>query len=251
MLKRSSPAPGVGRVRNYAWTLGLGAVLATAFITFAPSALSPESIGQSFAGVLNPTPNGLSIAGFKYPIGILAGHTGNDFGAVCDDGLTEVSVNEDTALRVKSILEQQGYVVDLLAEFDPRLKGYKAAALVSIHADTCEFIDENATGFKVAGSQAGTAADASQHLTQCIVERYAARTGLPNHSGSITWDMTGYHAFNEVDPSTPVAIIETGFLYLDRTFLTQHADLVAQGIADGILRFLRNEEVGGTATPTL
>jgi N-acetylmuramoyl-L-alanine amidase len=250
MLKQPSPANGVGRVRNYAWTLGLGAILATAFITFAPSALSPESIGRSFAGVLNPTPNGLSIAGFKYPIGILAGHTGNDSGATCDDGLTEVSVNEDIALRVKSILERQGYMVDLLAEYDPRLEGYKAIAVVSIHADSCEFIDENATGFKVAASQAGSSAAASQYLTSCLVDRYAARTGLPNHSGSITWDMTGYHAFNEVDPTTPVSIIETGFLYLDRNFLTQHADLVAQGIADGILCFTRNESVSGTPTPT-
>jgi N-acetylmuramoyl-L-alanine amidase len=47
-----------------------------------------------------------------------------------------------------------------------------------------------------------------------------------------------------------VAIIEIGFLYLDRTFLTQHADLVAQGLADGIVCFTRNEAVDTAVPPT-
>jgi N-acetylmuramoyl-L-alanine amidase. len=141
-------------------------------------------------------------------------------------------------------------MVDLLQEYDPRLAGYKAMALVSIHTDTCQFIDDNATGFKVAASKAGKASEASQYLTGCMENRYAAQTGLPNHPGSITRDMTDYHTFSEVDSSTPVAIIEIGFLYLDRTFLTQHADRVAQGLADGIVCFTRNETVDTTVPPT-
>jgi N-acetylmuramoyl-L-alanine amidase len=93
----------------------------------------------------------------------------------------------------------------------------------------------------VASSAAGTAPESSTYLSDCIKSRYATRTALPFHSGSITSDMTSYHAYTEVDPATPAAIIETGFLFLDRIFLTQHADLVAQGIADGILCFTRNE----------
>lgn len=247
----SNTGPRRGRTRFYVWTIGLAAALATAFITFAPSALSPDAIRASFAGVINPTPGGLGpIAPFKLPIGLIAGHSGNDSGATCDDGLTEVSINEDIAMRVKALLERQGYMVDLLQEYDPRLAGYKAMALVSIHADTCEFIDDNATGFKVTSSKAGKAADSSQYLTACLANRYAARTGLQNHQGSITRDMTDYHTFSEVDAATPVAIIEIGFLYLDRTFLTQHADLVAQGLADGIVCFTRNETVGTTVPPT-
>ena len=247
---RSNSAPRRSRTRFYVWTVGLAAALATAFITFAPSALSPDAIRASFVGVINPTPGGLGpIAPFKLPIGIIAGHSGNDTGAVCDDGLTEVSINEDIAMRVKAILERQGYMVDLLQEFDPRLAGYKAMAVVSIHADTCEYIDDNATGFKVAGSEAGKAAQSSQYLTACLASRYAADTGLQNHAGSITRDMTDYHTFSEVDSSTPVAIIEVGFMYLDRTFLTQHADRVAQGVADGITCFTRNETVP-TAVPS-
>jgi len=253
-MKTSRPAaaPRRSRTRFYLWTVGLGAALATAFITFAPSALSPDSIRASFAGVINPTPGGLGpIAPFKLPIGIIAGHSGNDVGAACDDGLTELSINEDIAVRLKSLLERQGYVVDLLEEYDSRLTGYKAMALVSLHTDSCQFIDDNATGFKVAASQAGKSAEASQNLAACLEGRYAARTGLKNHPGSVTWDMTGYHSFSEVDSGTPAAIIEMGFLYLDRNFLTQHADQAAQGLADGILCFTRNEplDMVGTAAP--
>lgn len=253
-MKTSCPAaaPRRSRTRFYLWTIGLGAALATAFITFAPSALSPDAIRASFAGVINPTPGGLGpIAPFKLPIGIIAGHSGNDVGAACDDGLTELSINEDIAVRVKTLLERQGYVVELLEEYDSRLNGYKAMALLSIHTDSCQFVDDNATGFKVAASQAGKAVEASQSLAACLQNRYAARTGLKNHPGSVTWDMTGYHSFSEIDSATPAAIIEIGFLYLDRNFLTQHADLAAQGLADGILCFTRNEpmELSGTAAP--
>lgn len=253
-MKSTRPAAARrrGKIRFTLWTVGLAAALATAFITFAPSALSPDSIRASFAGVINPTPGGLGpVAPFKLPIGIVAGHSGNDSGATCDDGLTEVSINQDISLRVKTLLERQGYIVDLLEEYDSRLEGYKAMALISLHTDSCQFIDDNATGFKVAASQAGKAAEASQTLAACLTSRYAARTGLKNHPGSVTWDMTGYHSFSEVDASTPAAIIEMGFLYLDRVFLTQHADLAAQGLADGILCFTRNEPVDliGTTAP--
>ena len=53
--------------------------------------------------------------------------------------------------------------------------------------------------------------------------------------------MTQYHTFYEIDPNTPGAIIEVGFMLADRTLLTQRPDLVAQGIIDGILCFLQGE----------
>ena len=62
--------------------------------------------------------------------------------------------------------------------------------------------------------------------------------------------MTSYHAFGEIDENTTAAIIETGFLNLDRQFLTQHADLAAEGIAKGILCFINNESISPPAIPT-
>ncbi|HEX2697169.1 MAG TPA: hypothetical protein VHM28_05630, partial [Anaerolineales bacterium] len=70
------------------------------------------------------------------------------------------------------------------------------------------------------------------------------------HPGSITTDMTSYHAFSEIDPNTISAIIETGFLNLDREILTQHTDQVADGVVNGILCFVNNENVEPTPIPT-
>ena len=85
--------------------------------------------------------------------------------------------------------------------------------------------------------------DQSTRLAACLRNRYAQATGLELHSTSITPDMTSYHAFDEINPNTPAVIIETGFLNLDRQFLTEHPDLAAKGIQDGILCFLNNESI--------
>jgi N-acetylmuramoyl-L-alanine amidase len=61
--------------------------------------------------------------------------------------------------------------------------------------------------------------------------------------------MTSYHAFGEIDENTIGAIIETGFMNLDRQILTIHSDLVAQGIVNGILCYIRNEDASFPTTP--
>jgi len=38
-------------------------------------------------------------------------------------------------------------------------------------------------------------------------------------------------------------IIETGFMNLDRQILTQDEDLIAQGIADGLVCYVQNESI--------
>lgn len=174
-------------------------------------------------------------------IGIVSGHRGNDSGAVCADGLTEAQVNFDHAVRVASLLRAQGYTVDILDEFDPRLRGYMADALVSIHADSCAYINDLATGFKVTRVQDSRLPEAEDRLVACLRARYQAATGLRFHANTVTYDMTQYHAFYEIAPTTPAAIIETGFLYLDRALLTRKAERVAQGIVDGILCYLNQE----------
>jgi N-acetylmuramoyl-L-alanine amidase len=174
-------------------------------------------------------------------VGIVAGHWGFDQGASCPDGLDEVDVNLDVAQRVVQSLRGLGYQVDLLEEYDPRLTGYVADALVSIHADSCERI-HNATppptGFMVASVVDSLVPDEEQRLVTCLRAEYGERTGLVTHDNSITGHMTRYHTFYEIDGRTPGAIIEIGFLWLDRNLLTQRPDLVAQGVVDGIVCFV-------------
>ncbi|HEC22279.1 MAG TPA: N-acetylmuramoyl-L-alanine amidase [Chloroflexi bacterium] len=189
-------------------------------------------------------------------IGIVSGHRGvhpvsglPDPGATCPDGLTEAEINEAVAQRVVELLRGHGYQVDLLDEFDPRLDNYRALAMVSIHADTCDYINDYATGFKVASFADSQNPEGDRQLVSCLVEQYAGTTGLSFHP-SVTYDMTQYHTFREIAPGTPGAIIEIGFMYLDREMLTDHPDVVALGIARGILCYLRGEAPGAENAPT-
>jgi len=260
----TTPTPSTSSRKNFSvwsgltWIIGVGVIAATIFTMWSPARLFPVNSPDSKpydprAGFpLNwPTPT----TSPRPRIGIVAGHWGSDSGAVCNDtGQTEVDVN----LRIASIVQQNlinaGYDVDVLEEFDERRYLYNALALVSIHNDSCDYINDQATGFKVAASYAtGDFGPSSPNarLLSCLVDRYARVTNLPYHPGSITNDMREYHTFSEIDAATPAAIIETGFLRLDRDFLNQHVDLVAKGISDGILCFIQNEPVntGETETP--
>jgi N-acetylmuramoyl-L-alanine amidase len=176
-------------------------------------------------------------------VGIVAGHWGNDSGAICPDGVTEQQVNLEIAKRVAERLRARGVWVDLLQEFDSRLEGFSADVLVSIHADSCDPIDADppATGFKVARSQASQIPTIADKLVDCLHAEYQRATNMDFHENSITNDMTFYHSFNELDPNTPAAIIETGFLHLDYDMIVKHPDLPAEGITNGILCFLKTQ----------
>jgi N-acetylmuramoyl-L-alanine amidase len=172
-------------------------------------------------------------------IGIIAGHAGSDSGAICPDGLQEVEVNQRIAELVVNLLTQLGWQSDLLDEFDVRLNGYRADALVSIHSDSCNVPGKS--GFKVVRAEAGYLPETSEALVDCISRHYEARTGLPFDPHTITYDMTQYHAYYEVDRNTPAVIIEAGFMLDDRELLTQRPEVVAQGIVDGLVCFVEGE----------
>jgi N-acetylmuramoyl-L-alanine amidase len=254
-----SDAPRTRPLHAVSTTILVAVLLATVFVAWTPTNFSAESFSDKLALLLTPQPvNSSNPAAPALPalrIGIVAGHSGNDSGAVCVDSngkvtLTEAEVNLQIATFVQKKLVTRGFQVDLLNEFDARLNGYRAVAIVSIHNDSCEYINDQATGFKVAAALNTRDTNRAGRLLSCLVDRYQTATGLKFHPGSITPDMTGYHAFSEIDPNTIAAIIETGFLNLDRDILTQHTDQVADGVVNGILCFVNNENVDPTPVPT-
>lgn len=230
-------------------------VVATLFTAWTPAVLLPGDLADRLSKALAPRE---TLPAQDFPtatprprpvIGIVAGHWGNDPGAVCPDGLTEASVNLDVATRVKKNLESLNYDVDVLKEFDSALTEYRALALVSIHADSCDYVNDLATGFKVAAALSNPHPEKASRLTACLHDRYARVTGLPFHGNSVTNDMTSYHAFDEIHDETTAVIIEIGFLNLDRQVLTEDPDLIARGITDGILCYVRNEDISPTPQP--
>jgi N-acetylmuramoyl-L-alanine amidase len=182
--------------------------------------------------VATPTPDVIRV-------GIIAGHLGRDSGAVCPDGLQEVDINQNIATQVVERLNQLGWQAELLEEFDPRLNGYKADALLSIHADSCNV--PGRSGFKIARAESSYIPGPEDRLVDCVSRHYHETTGLAFDRYTITYDMTRYHAYYEIDPATPAAIIEAGFMLEDRNLLTNRSDRVARGIANGLICFIEGE----------
>ena len=236
---------------------GISVLLATLFTAWTPAGLFSGNLSNKLTVLLTSQPEESLAISTSYPqlhIGIVSGHWGYDSGAVCLDGngevtLTEADLNLKIATLVQQKLTQSGYQVDLLQEFDPRLDGYTAVALVSIHNDSCVFIDDNATGFKLSAAMDTRDVNRAARLTSCMRDRYSRVTGLDFHPGSITSDMREYHAFTEIHNTTIAAIIETGFMNLDREILTQHPEQIADGIVEGIECFINNENVAPTQSP--
>lgn len=256
---QTNTRPIRGTFHHLQVVIGIAFILATLFTAWTPGTVllgnpgEPLAVGPAMRP--SPTPPGGPTATprLRPLVGIVVGHWDDntkDPGAVCTDTrLTELEVNQNIATLVKEYLVVEGYDVDLLREFDPVLDGYQASALVSIHADSCDFINDQATGFKVASALASKYPERAARLTACLRSRYAQATPLSLHSTSVTRDMTSYHAFDEIDENTAAAIIEVGFLNLDRDFLTQNPDKAARGVADGILCFLNNESVSSPPKP--
>ena len=202
------------------------------------NSLGANRSASSGAATVTPRPS--------FHVGLVVGHWGHDSGAVCPTSLgghKEVDINYVVADLTRQHLQAYGVTVDLLKEFDERLIGYEANALVSIHADTCEFIPGNDSGFKIAEAQSNQRPEEAARLLRCLENRYATATGLSLDRNRITIDMTEYHAFGEINPITPAVIIETGYMNQDQYLLVDDPFTVARGIADGIMCYLERQPI--------
>jgi N-acetylmuramoyl-L-alanine amidase len=219
-------------------------ISATLFVSFPASGIGLISSYIQFDKD-NSGSRAIETPAISYRVGLVVGHWENDSGAICPDslgGFREVDVNYTVADLARQNLQAEGIEVDLLKEFDDYLEGYQGSALISIHADTCDYIPDFGTGYKIAEAADNKRPEQAARLMACLKNRYGNITGLQSDH-RITPDMTSYHAFSEVDPNTPAVIIETGYLNQDRELLTKNPSLVARGIVAGALCYLYREEI--------
>jgi N-acetylmuramoyl-L-alanine amidase len=156
------------------------------------------------------------------------------------EGINEVDINLDIAQLVATLLRSKGLAVDVLPTTIPA--GYVADAVVALHADS-DGVGEN-SGFKMAHSTRRSPYE--DQLLNDVKDEYAAATGLDYDPTHVTRSMTNYYLFSwnrfrsSTSPFTPSVILEMGYLSNDgdRALMTDQADVVATGIANGILRFL-------------
>jgi N-acetylmuramoyl-L-alanine amidase len=154
-------------------------------------------------------------------------------------GKAEWEVNLAIARVTAEMLEQKGYVVDILPAVVP--PDYRAHLFISIHADGAA--DERASGFRVAGPRRDATGRATQ-VVSLLEQSYRKATGL-KLLPDVTRRMENYYAFNfrryehALHPMTIAVILETGFLTnpSDRTVIVSDPQRVARGIVDAVMAF--------------
>jgi len=248
-----------GGVFQSLFVVGLTAALAATLFTWLtdPEFIAPTVRDDLSVALATATSQGARLVATDLPttpnwlrrVGIVSGHRGpeNDPGAVCPDGLTEAEINLAVAQRVVRNLQARGYTVDLLDEFDPRLSEYHAEVLLSIHANTCQDYGEIVSGYLISTADSRSGSGNDQLLVECVAAHYRQASQLVRRTG-LTRDMTDYHIFREINPLTPGAIIELGFMFNDRDLLTGNQDLLARGITNGILCYLEPGDANILAT---
>ncbi len=266
--RRQKPASALGGfIRSFILVFAAAGLMATIFTWWTPPRFINEVVSDqlSLAAIetrvafdsVQPTSDvtltPIATPNWALRIGVVSGHRGNDSGAVCPDGLTEASINFNVATMVVRDLRAIGYTVDLLDEFDPRLNNYQAVALVSIHANSCQDYGYTASGYLISAAAARpTTRSVDDLLVECVAREYGNAAAIERLPG-VTIDMTDYHAFREIHPQTPAAILELGFMLADRDLLTNQAERLAQGIVQGVLCFVEpaRDVLAPTATPTI
>lgn len=155
------------------------------------------------------------------------------------NGLAEWEVNLEIARHAGAMLEELGYVVDILPAVVP--PDYRAHLFIAIHADASN--DPGTTGYRVAAPSRDATGRASGFV-DLLNRTYGQVTGI-RRLPTVTRRMRNYYAFNfrryehALHPMTIAAIIETGFLTNagDREVIVAQPERVARGIVEAITAF--------------
>jgi hypothetical protein len=171
-------------------------------------------------------------------------------------GYDEWEVNIEIAQRLQRRLEAAGVVVDLLPATVPA--AYQADAFVAIHCDGVNGASaERRRGWKAATPFRSS--PAAEALLEAVEASYGRVTGMPQDTRGASFEMRAYYAFaayryqHTIAPTTPAIIVEAGFVTHpeDRALLFDNPDLVAQGIAEGLLAYLASRDPAATRPPQL
>ncbi len=218
---------------------------ATLLVTFSPGAQYIDSMVPNTGDRNADNPDGIQ-NGPKKIIGVLPGHYGFDTGYQCGaefNFVKENDVNLRLAVMVRDYLENKGYSVDFLHEYDPELTDYTGLALVSIHSSRCDTSDKN-SGFFVTTGGKNKYPSESKRLNDCLTYHYSQNSGLDFLGENYIPGEEAFDSFDNVNDYTTISVIHTGFLGNDYRTISERTENLAKGIADGIICYVENDAVG-------
>ena len=148
-------------------------------------------------------------------------------------GLREAQVTLPIAQETAKVLSAAGAQVDVLPAGIP--KGYRADLVVAVHTDGGP---ADRRGYFVDYSARSATTVAEQIIARHITEAYRD-IGIPNVFRG-TQNSRYYYGYSSVDLSTPMVLIETGFLTnaQDQNAIIDRAADVGARIANGVLAYL-------------
>jgi len=155
------------------------------------------------------------------------------------NGKAEWEVNLEIARQAATMLEELGYVVDVLPAVVP--PSYRAHLFISIHADGSG--DPRASGYRVGAPRRDVTGRAEQ-AAEILERAYGEATGI-RQLPTVTRRMSNYYAFNfrryqhALHPLTIGVILETGFLTSadDRRIIVDDPARAARGIVAAVTAF--------------
>lgn len=159
------------------------------------------------------------------------GHLGRRRGNTGTPG--EVEYNVAVSKRVMAKLKPEGIDVRLYGADDVPC-GLRCDAFLALHCDGAE--RQDAGGFSL--GYPDHLGDTGE-LARCLRQSYGASTSIVFRGYNVTRSLRCYYAFSRVK-ARGRAVIELGFLTnpSERRYLLENAELVAEGVAGGLLRFL-------------
>jgi len=160
------------------------------------------------------------------------------------NGVDEVTVNLAVVEALAERLAGLGFEVDVLTATVP--PGYRADALISVHADAN--LDTDRRGYKSAHTR--PARNALEPLLKVSIDRRVfLATELPDDDSNVSGNMLQYYAFDHrrfthsASARTPALLVELGYLSNDRDMeLLLDPDRFAAALARGLVDFL--QEIG-------
>jgi len=173
-----------------------------------------------------------------------AGHGGKDCGALRGN-ITEKAINLDVCNKLKSILEKKGYKVYMTRTDDTYIsledrtiftEGINPAAFVSVHVNSC-----NAESPR--GIETHYYHDNSLDLADAVHKNLIRKIPNTTNRGLLK---SRFYVINHT--TVPAILVEIGFISnnAERYELTtqQRQQATAEGIAEGIIEFLKGLEHG-------
>ena len=227
-----SPSPGVrvGEIRAAGQTLVLEL-----------GGQAQRRFGQANRRPLPPLDQLPNVASKRLKVAIDPGHGGRDPGAVGIGGLRETDIVLDVSLKLAELLQKQGVEVVLTRQdereidLEPRVRQANRANVdlfVSVHANAISLSRPDVNGIETYYYATG----ASQELAKTIQESLLDATNVNDRGVHQARFYVLHHT------TMPATLVEVGFVTgaedARRLSDPQYRELLAQGIARGVLHYI-------------